>query len=169
MIIDMSKLPAGCVFSIVDESGRAVYINYSLNPMLALSRIWGELSARGSALEFSVVSVATDIETLKLHTEYWREKYRARGYSDLIGVGRSTLQYEVRCLVNADYTGVDVVLVTARGDRKVVGKFETMAEGRLFIETCYGEDNALKLPVYANNSRTSEYLSQSDNKIDINL
>jgi hypothetical protein len=137
-----------------------VYVNYSMNLVGAIPRLWDECSRLDDALQLRVLSVSTDIETLKLHTEYWRDWYLARGFTDLLPRGRKALQYEVRCVVDEDYDWVDIVLVSARGDKKVVGKFRTMGEATEFVEMYYAGDNPYHLPVYAANSRTREFLQE---------
>lgn len=161
MLINLETLPKECVFAILDRKGCRVYINYSINLIGAIPRLWEECSRAGTTLELEVLSVTTDIETLKLHTEYWRDRYSRVGYAELLPRGRKVLQYDVRCLVDGDYDGVDVMLVSARGDRKVVGKFKTMEEAVEFVDMCYGADNSYNLPVYAVNSRTREFMLES--------
>lgn len=159
MLIDLMELPREGIYLVYDETGKRVYVNYSLNMVGVLPRLYEDLKGSGTT-QFYILEVTTDIETLKLHTEYWRDEYKKMGCAELIPVGRKTLQYDVRCLVNGDYDGVDVVLVTARGDRKIVGKFGTMGEGESFIETYYDSGNPYNLPVYAINSATKEFLSE---------
>lgn len=161
MLVDLAGLPRACVYSVVDIETNRFYVNYSVNMVGALSRLWEDVSRVGSpgnTLEFTVLTVSTDIETLKLHTEYWRDVMVGRGMTELLPRGRKTLQYEVRCVVDEDYDWVDIVLVSARGDKKIVGKFRTMGEAAEFVEMYYGGDNPYRLPVYAINSRTSEYV-----------
>ncbi len=163
MLVDLDKLPRACVYGVTEVETHRRYVNYSMNMVGALSRLWEEVGrsrSPGSTLEFEVLSVSTDIETLKLHTEYWRDKCSRWGYTDLLPRGRKALQYEVRCVVDDDYDFVDIVLVSARGDKKVVGKFKTMEEAVGFVEMYYAGDNPYRLPVYAANSRTSEYLRE---------
>lgn len=164
MIVDLAGLPRACVYSVVDIETNRFYVNYSVNMVGALSRLWEEVGSRGSTLEFRVMSVTTDLETLKLHTEYWRDVMVGRGMTELLPRGRKTLQYEVRCVVDEDYDWVDIVLVSTRGDRKVVGKFKTMVEAAEFVEMYYAGDNPYRLPVYATNSRTSEYILDSGSR-----
>lgn len=158
MIVDLATLPRACVYSVVDIETNRFYVNYSMNMVGALGRLWEEVGSRGSTLEFRVMSVSTDLETLKLHTEYWRDVMVGRGMTELLPRGRKTLQYEVRCVVDEDYDWVDIVLVSARGDRRIVGKFRTMEEAVGFVEMYYAGDNPYRFPVYAVNSRTSEYV-----------
>lgn len=157
MIVDLAELPRACVYGVFG-SNMGVYVNYSTNLIGALPRLWDEIGEKDPALQLRVLSVTTDIETLKLHTEYWRDEFQKRGMSELLPRGRKTLQYDVRCVVDEDYDWVDIVLVSARGDRKIVGKFRTMEEAVGFVEMYYGGDNPYRLPVYATNSRTREFL-----------
>jgi hypothetical protein len=162
MLVDFDKVPRACVYSVT--CGSYFYVNYSTNTISSLVRLWetyGTFGMPGIALEFEALSVTTDIETLKLHTEYWRDEFQRRGLAELLPRGRKTLQYEVRCLVDGDYDNVDIVLVSARGDRKVVGKFGTMGEAAEFVEMYYAGDNPYNLPVYAINSRTREFVLDS--------
>lgn len=157
------SLPSSCVFLIVNKQEKLFYINYTENIASALARFYADWSGKSAAtaLELEVLSVTTDIETLKLHTEYWKDRYRNIGYSDLIVANRKTLQYEVRILVAPDLSSVNVELVTARGQRKIVGKFKTLADAKEFIMIYYGEDNGYRLPVYAVNSLTKEFMLDS--------
>lgn len=163
MFSNFLSLPACCVFLIVNKQEKLVYINYTQNIANALARFYNEWNGKSGAeaLELEILSVTTDIETLKLHVEYWKDKYRNMGYSDLMVIKRKTLQYDVRTLVAPDLSGVNVELISARGDRKVVGKFKTLTEAKEFIMLYYGEDNSYRLPVYAVNSLTKEFMTDN--------
>lgn len=151
------------MFLVINKQEKLVYINYTQNIASALARFYVDWNGKpgAEALELEILSVTTDIETLKLHAEYWRDKYRNIGYDELADVSRKTLQYKVRTLVTPDLSGVNVELVTARGDSKVVGKFKTLAEAKEFIMLYYGKDNKYRLPVYAVNSLTKEFLVEN--------
>ena len=163
MLSNFLNLPSSCVFLIINKQEKYVYINYTENIASALARFYEDWAGKpgSTALELEIVSVTTDIETMKLHVEYWKDHYRNMGYSDLIAVKRKTLQYEVRTLVASDLSGVNVELVTSRGQRKVVGKFKTLTEANEFVSIYYGEDNGYRLPVYAVNSLTKEFMTNS--------
>lgn len=160
MFSNFFTLPRSCVFLLQNKQEKLVYINYSENFPLALARLYEELNGKSGteALELDIVSVTTDIETLKLHTQYWRDHYRNIEYSDLIPIGRKSIEYSVRSLVASDLSTINVELVTARGIRKVVGRFKTQKEADDFILTYYAEDNYYRLPVYAVNSLTKEFI-----------
>ena len=163
MLSNFLNLPTSCVYLIENKQEKLVYINYTENIAGALARFYNEYRVKfaETALDFQILSVTTDIETLKLHSEYWKDRYRNIGYSDLIEQSRKTLQYDVRTLVASDLSGVNVELVTARGQRKVVGKFKTLTEASNFIQIYYAEDNKYRLPVYAINSLTKEFIFES--------
>lgn len=160
MLSDYLKLPQSCVYLIINEQQKLATVNYTENIAGALYRLYDDLAGRSpeTALDLQILSVTTDIETLKLHSEYWKDQYRNNGYSDVIPTGRKALQYSARVLVASDLSSINVELVTARGQRKVVGKFKTQTEAKDFIMMYYGGDNSYRLPVYAVNSLTKEFI-----------
>lgn len=119
-----------------------------------------------TGISMKVLSAGADIETLKLHTEYYRKFYHSRlCYRPIMEYQRKAIEYKVRVIPSQDFKNVDVELVTARGDAKLVGRFKTSAEAKSFIETCYASDNPFRLPVYALNSDTKEFLLDSQRKL----
>jgi hypothetical protein len=163
VLSDYLKLPQSCVYLIINEQHKLATVNYTENIAGALHRLYDDLAGRSpeTALVLQILSVTTDIETLKLHSEYWKDQYRNNGYTDLIPASRKTLQYRARVLVDPDMRSVNVELVTARGQGKVVGKFKTQTEASDFIMMYYGGDNEYRLPVYAVNSLTKEFVVSS--------
>lgn len=164
MNIDFKVLPRACVYGVVDELSGRFYVNYMVSAGASIGKLYDLFAGVAGDYQFKVLSVTTDIETLKLHTEYWRESYRGLGWAELYPAGRKSLQYVVRALVDGDYDTVQVCLVNSRGDRKVVGVFGNMGEAGIFIETCYAADNSVNLPVYAANSRTREFLAELEDR-----
>lgn len=121
-----------------------------------------DMATRLPTLELRVLVDTNDLTTLKLHTEYYRNIYLEKGYSELIVRGRKTLEYNVRVVVAPDFKYVDVELVTARGAGTVVARFKTRAEANDFVMAYYGADNPYRFPVYASNSLTKEFLAKRD-------
>src|SRR5690348_15910445 len=112
-----------------------------------------------TGIRIRVLSAGADIETLKLHTEYYRKFYHSKlGYRQLIDYQRKAIKYSVRTIPSYNFKGIDVELVTARGDSKIVGRFKNDKEAREFINNCYAGDNPFRFPVYALNSDTKEFL-----------
>lgn len=163
MLSKFLSLPSSCVFLVLNQQEKKAYINYTENIASALARFYADWAGKpgAEALELEILSVTTDLETLKLHCEYWKDKYRNMGYEDLVPIGRKAIQYEVRTLVAPDLSCVNVELVSSRGQRKVIGKFKTLPEAKEFIMTYYSEDNGYRLPVYAVNSLTKEFILES--------
>lgn len=161
MIMDFSRLPKSGVYSIVDEVAQCFYINYTSNMSGCLASIYG-FERPGTTLDFRILVNTSDLTTLKLHTEYYRNMYLKTGYTEIVERGRKTLQYRARVVVASDFKYVDVELVTARGDGMVVARFKTKKEAQEFVMVYYGDDNEYRLPVYASNSLTKEFLARGN-------
>ena len=167
MIAEFLGLPRCAVFAVEDRATRCFYINYTTSMGQSLARLydqWGG-GSRVSALEFRVLSVTTDIETLKLHCEYYRDQYIKEGWGELLSAGRTSLKYRTTVLIAPDFSCMEVRLVTARGNSdKVVGRFKIAVEAQEFVMVYYGPANPYCLPVFATNSLTKEYLSKKETK-----
>lgn len=159
MVVDLARLPKAGVYIVVDEVARTFHVNYTLSMGSALARVYDLVGGR-SALSFRTMSVTTDLITLKLHTEYYRNIYLDMGYTDMVYSGRKHLQYKVRIVVAPDFKNIDVELVTARGEGMIVGRFKTRNEARDFALVYYDSGNPYRLPVYALNSLTRELVSE---------
>ena len=159
MILDLSKLPKQAVYLVIDEVANSFYVGYTLNMGGALPMLY-EMGCGLQTLEFRILVTTSDLITLKLHTEYYRNMYLKTGYTELIERGRKTLQYRTRVVVAPDFKYVDVELVTARGDGMVVARFKTKKEAQEFVMVYYGPDNTDHFPVYACNSLTKEFLAR---------
>jgi len=143
---------------IILQKGNSVLVSYTTSMGAELLDLYTQFSGH-TGIDLKVVSVGADIETLKLHTEYYRHYYLTRGMSSLIQYNRKTIKYKVRVIPNSDFRYVDVELVSARGDSKVVGRFESAIEAKDFVDMYYGLDNPFRFPVYAINSTTKGLLA----------
>lgn len=149
---------------VVLTKNKQVLVSYTLSMGAHLEGLYQQFGGqKGITLE--VVSAGADLETLKLHTEYYRELYRRSGLVLLQTHLRKTVQYKVRVIPSPDFKHMDVELVTARGDSKFVGRFKSAREAKDFIETCYASDNPFRLPVYALNSATKEFVLEQQKKL----
>jgi hypothetical protein len=133
-----------------------VLVTYTERMGLYLETLYAQFKGK-SDMEIQVRSAGADSETLRLHTEYYRDRYMRSGQL-LQFHGRKTICYRIRTAPSPKYTGVDVELVSARGEAKFVGRFKTPKDAKEFIETCYGTDNPFRFPVYAQNSATKEFM-----------
>jgi hypothetical protein len=158
MIVDLAGLPKEAIYSIVDEGSKTFHVNYTLSMGNTLNRVYDMVGGRPT-LKFRVLVATSDPTTLKLQTEYYRNMYIALGYTEMMGSRRKTLQYRVRVVVAPDFKGMDVQLVSARGDGFTVGRFATKIEARVFALEYYG-DNPYRFPVYSTNSLTRELLER---------
>lgn len=155
--------PAG-VYLLLDKSSKSFHISYTINFKYFVAGIVELIQGAPASSDFELLelSKSSDIETLKLHTEYWIDQYIKDGYVEMLGRGRKSVQYSVRLLVAPNLKGYDVQICNKRGTViSTVGRFLKKREAEDFIETYYAEDNPYKLPVFATNSLTKELLRET--------
>lgn len=163
MILDgVLELPKSGV--VILRKGSSVLVSYTTSMGANLEALYNEFSGQ-AGIHLEVVSAGTDLETLKLHTEYYRDYYSKRGMSLLQAPLRRAVTYKVRLVPSFDIKKVDVEITNARGESRVVGRFGNVREARDFIETYYGTDNTFCFPVYSLNSATKELVLDTQKKI----
>jgi hypothetical protein len=145
---------------VVLQKGNSILVSYCTSMGANLESLYNQFKGQ-SGIELRVFSKEADLETLKLHTEYYRKYYSKRGFSLLHSPARKAVKYRVRVSPSLDFKWMDVELVNARGDAKFVGRFKSVKEANDFKSTYYGADNPFRLPVYALNSDTKEFLSET--------
>ena len=160
---DVLALPQSGVIILTRDN--SVLINYSISMGANLETLYNDF--RGvPGITLQVMSANADLETLKLHTEFYRAHYLKLGYRLMVAPMRKSISYRVRAVPSPDLKAIDVELVTARGDSsKVVGRFKTVREAKDYIETYYGTDNPFCLPVYAVNADTKAFLARGQTKL----
>ena len=160
---EMLSLPRSGV--VILQKADSVLVSYTTSMASELQDLYGMFRGQ-SGIVLKVLSAGADIETLKLHTEYYRKFYHDQlCYRPIKQYNRKALVYKVRAVPSHDFKSIDIELVTARGDSKFVGRFKTKKEAGIFIETYYGSDNPFKFPVYAANSLTKEFLAEQEKKL----
>ena len=150
---------------VILKKGDRALVSYTTSMGAELENLYNQFRGK-IGLTMEIVSAEADIETLKLHTEYYRNLYHTvLRHRTVNPYGRRVIAYSVRITPNGDFKYVDVELVTARGDSKVVGRFKNIQKAKEFIEISYGSDNPFRLPVYAWNSDTKEFLLEQQKKM----
>ena len=155
---ELLGLPRSGVIVLI--KGNSVLVGYTTSIGSELMQLYSQFRGQ-EGMELRVLSAGADIETLKLHTEYYRNYFKSKGMVQIQEPNRKAIQYKVRVVTTPDIKLVDVELVSARGDSKVVGRFESVDEAKEFIRLYYGSDNPFRLPVYATNARTAKLLKNS--------
>lgn len=152
---DVLALPKSGVVIVSGDAG--TYVGYTLNVGAELQDIYNLFrGVRGLSLR--IVSQVSDIETLKLHTEYYRKLFHEDlGSPKIVEYKRKVIQYAVRVVPEPGLGSVRVELVTARGDSKIVGLFDNIKEANGFVAACYSK-KGICYPVYAINKKTREYI-----------
>lgn len=156
---ELLSLPKSGVVVLIKHPG--VLVSYTSSMASELMELYSNFKGQ-IGIELRVFSAGADIETLKLHTEYYRKHYHDRlGYKPILPYNRKTIQYKVRAIPSQDFKAINVELVNARGEAKTVGQFKNTKEANEFIVTYYGSDNPLRLPVYALNKATRDIILNS--------
>jgi hypothetical protein len=159
---DLLALPKSGVVILFKQ--KQVLVTYTTSMGAHLESLYQQFGGqRGITLK--VMSAGADLETLKLHTEYYRDFYSRAGSVLLQAHLRKTVQYKVRIAPAIGFKFMQVELVNARGDSKFVGRFRTSREAKDFVDMYYGKDNTFQFPVYALNSDTKEFLLDMQKKM----
>lgn len=147
----LKKLQELCiagVFCIVHKRNKHVYIAYSSNILVAISRHL-ELLSKGNhpnkklqrqfkSCEWMILETNVKDNEKMLRQQYWMDKYKQDGYN--IYNNRNSVIYKVRTNVTGDLNTpykVSVELVNRRNDKIVVGLFDSLLDANDFIETYY--------------------------------
>lgn len=161
---ELLSLPKSGV--VILKKGGTILVSYTTSMGAELQELYGMFRGQ-SDITIEIVSAGADLETLKLHTEYYRKFYHSRlCYRPLTAYSRKAIEYKVRSIPSPDFKYINVELVTARGDSKIVGKFKNIKDAKEFMETCYS-NNPFCLPVYALNSDTKEFLAEQKKMLDV--
>lgn len=151
---------------VVLQKQNTILVSYTTSMGANLESLYNEFKGQ-SGIEFRVFSAGADLETLKLHTEYYRRYFTKKGFILLQTHSRKAVQYKVRIVPSLEFKRIDVELVNSRGDSKFVGRFKSVKEAKDFVSKYYGRDNPFQLPVYALNSDTKEFLAEQKKMLDI--
>ena len=151
---------------VILKKGNSVLIGYTSSMGAYLETLYNDFRGQ-TGIEMRVYSEGVDLETLRLHTEYYRKVYVSKGFSMIIDPLRKAVKFRVRMVPSPDFKHFNVEIVSARGDSRVVGKFKSNKEAKGFIETYYGTDNPLVFPVYAANTDTKVFLQEQTKMLDI--
>lgn len=159
---DLLALPKSGVVVLIKQ--KQVLVSYTTSMGAHLESLYQQFGGqRGITLK--VMSADADLETLKLHTEYYRDLYSRSGLILLQAHLRKTVQYKIRLKPSIGFRFMDVELVNARGDSRVVGRFRDSLDAKDFIATYYGADNPFQFPVYALNCDTKQFLLEEQKKL----
>lgn len=142
----INKLPDHCVYGVIDDTQKTVYINYTGNFITKLRNL-SQYSG-----EVRILSVVTDKIYKLIHSEYYALQYINKGYRI---VNREVPFINLKPVVRVGTNRVLVYLSTGRRDKIIVGAFRKLQDAQEFKNKYYG-DNWDGLPIYAINEETRE-------------
>lgn len=139
LFIDLYDYPEMCIYGLINNVDKKIYLGYTVNLPQAISRIIKELKYSNNKLkgdvgnlELCVLETITDRKNLRIKYKEWCNKYSNEGwilyrkdnYSnipryklriDIIGVGESSKDEDIK---------VEVNLLTRRYKKLTVGVFK---------------------------------------------
>lgn len=161
---NLNHLPEMCIFGLVNEDNKVIFIYRTTNIVTALSRIVKEYKYRNKnilKLPLVIIETITDKNNLWVRYNYWDKYYSNAGYI-VANKCKYNIQYKLRKQIMGDfrrkYDRVPlfyVKLISRRYKEVVVGVFDNNDETEAFINKHYS--NGIDNIVYSNNSLTREY------------
>jgi len=172
LLNELKHLPKSVIYAIRNDSSKKIYISQTSRFLTAIDLILKELDIGTfkckemikdfDKLQIEVLEVMEDIETRKLHVQYWKDKFKELGYKEYIET-RPPLEYKVVTRVTYDCKYVIVYLVNKRYEYKPVGVFNTIKEANTFVIENY--TSKYIYPVYACNNETKQLIQKSNKGI----
>lgn len=181
LLSELTKLPQEGIIAFINAYDKKVYLTQGTNLPMLIAKNMSELRLgthkldsliedfSTDRLELSVVETQEDRTSRLLHMKYWSDYFKGLGYS--MYYETNYLAYTPRISIarihptDSKRNEVYVTLVNTRNEQTLVGVFETVREGKEFIETYYSDiTNRYRYPVLATNQRTRELLSETKNR-----
>lgn len=163
LIQKLKSLPEMCIFGLIDEVNKAIYLYRTSNIVTALNRILKEYKYSNNVLSLPLII----IEDIKDKDNLWvRFNYHITNYSNLgytvMNKPRNRIKYKLRIQILADFRMKSnvrplfyVKVVSRRYKEIVVGIFDHISYMQEFIDAHY--PNTIDSLVYSSNSLTQEY------------
>lgn len=160
---NMYNLPKSGIFVFVNEKKRCVYISYSKNLVLTLSRniyemqnkvhLYRPLNYNIKKWKFSIIETIVDDSLLDIHCKlnFYINEYRNNGY-EVKHHNVMILKFKVD--IGEDYK-VYCKLKARNGTEYVVGVFDNLQDSEEF-QSLYRNMKVIT-PVYSNNDLTREF------------
>jgi hypothetical protein len=145
-----------CIYGLIDESNRKIYISFSKGLLTSLQRV---LIDNPKFKHYSLKifqDLSGDLNTDKLLVEIYKHQYKTRGYeidrnSCLIRYRLSTEYVKIPNTSAKHLMGV--IISTGNNNKQLIGLFDDKKDAKEFIE--YINRNPIISPIYAINKYTS--------------
>lgn len=164
--------PEMCIYGLINHKDHKIYVGYTANLPLALSRIIrdtkysnNKLNKDWDKLEFAVLETVTDRKNLRIKYNQWIKEYSNKGWDLYKKQGQSNIPtYKLRIDLWMDesrWTKEDqlvyVRLITRRYKELTVGVFNDYDEAVRWSKDNYPNTTITQV-IYAKNALTEEYL-----------
>lgn len=173
LIKDLFNYPEMCVYGLVNDTDKRIYLGFTSNLPLALSRIIkdlkysnGKLKNDLDKLELIILESITDRNNLRVRYRVHQTEYSNKGWM-LYRRDNKLPNYKLRIdvvkasdgYIQKDYQ-VHIKLATRAGKELIVGAFSNYPDALEWANGAYEDKNNIINIVYADNELTKKYLNK---------
>lgn len=164
LLDNLNHLPEMCIFGLISETNKAIYIYRTKNIVTALNRIIKEYKYSNKnilKLPLIIIEDIKDSNNLWVRFNFHISNYSNIGYT-IMNKPRNSIKYKLRISIQGDFRMKSdvrplfyVKVVSRRYKEIVVGVFDHISYMQEFIDAHY--PNTIDSLVYSSNSLTQEY------------
>lgn len=158
MLNELSGLPSDAVFAVISDLNKECYISHTVNLKARIGSIIDDIEIKEDTRLVVLVSGISDIKYKRIFCQYYVDKFILDGYKIVNGWVGKYINYKVRVQYSEALTEALVTLTTNRGDKIVVGSFNTVVNAKRFVKEFYSGVEMVQ-PIYALNESTRRWCS----------
>lgn len=172
MIKEIMSLPEQCIYGLINNQDKKIFIGYTKDLVTALNRIGKDIKSSNhvckedlNKLELIILEIINNESDLKLKYQFYYNKYSNMGflhYRKYKAVGSYKLRIKVLNDIPEDLRSsisIYVKLHYGRSKELIVGIFDSVEECYAFVDEFYPDKNKVVNIIYSSNKLTKEYLS----------
>jgi hypothetical protein len=162
---ELLKLPQMCVWALINEEKKLVFVSYSRNFFFNIGRTietlndgshWASSDKENAKL--IIIETINEENDLRVRARYWDEYFKKEGYKSYRKIKpinyRTRIETIKRASDNKLLLAVELISANYR-NKLIVGVFDKIEDANKFIETHY-KGTILKV-VYSDNDLTKDY------------
>jgi len=163
---NLLHLPEMCIFGLVNESGKKIFIGYTINIVTSLSKLIKEYKSSNKELfklPLIIIEKITDKHNLLVRYNYWCKYYSNKGYL-LYKKPANRVNFKIRIDLSKDFRMLKhtrhlfyVKILSRRYREHIIGVFDKIYDAEAFIADKY--PNGIDDIIYSNNNLTKEYMN----------
>lgn len=165
LIDNLAHLPDMCIFGLINEKDKKIFIGKTRNIVTYLSRLIKEYKYSNKELlklPLIIIETITDKPNLWVRYNYWVNYYSNEGYL-IYNKPRYRINCKLRIDLSKDFRMLKhtrhlfyVKIVSRHYKEHIIGVFDKIYDAESFISREY--NNGIDNIVYSNNNLTKEYM-----------